>query len=253
MRPRSILSAAAALAACSLLAAAPAHAEVLTTTEVTDVVVVHATAETFSYGVYTPWEPEGPAVFPSTVASGAGGSYVLQGYRPVLPVLAEGCTRTIDAFSVSYRALIDDVGASETSFYIGAPADFVPSTVEFDGAGTIEARPDFTSIAPVDGDNSGTVTFTLDEAVSDDTTLFGFIGFFTDEGVLGDPLYSVDEVSFTTSTTCPDPVVVPAAAPELADTGIDSATAIVAGGTAVALVALGFTLLIARRRPAFRE
>ncbi|TPX04607.1 hypothetical protein FJ656_10970, partial [Schumannella luteola] len=225
MRRRSLLATTAVLTLASLAVAAPAHADTITEVDVTDATVVHVTSANFVYGTYTPWEPEGPAVFPSVVDWGVvSSSYVLQGYAPVLPTLAADCTRTVDSFSVTIQG---DDGSTEDGFYVGVPANGdAESTATFDGDGVLTIDGDgtdgeyYTVAADAEG-LSGTLTVTI-PPTDDSESFLGWVGFYSNASG-----YTVEGVSFGTTVTCPDPVV--AAAPQLAETGVDQGAAIVGG------------------------
>ncbi|MBN9141116.1 MAG: hypothetical protein J0H23_09850 [Micrococcales bacterium] len=244
MRRRSIILTTTALTIGALAVAAPAHADVVTHVEVTDATVVHVTTENFIHGDYTPWAPEGPATFPSSVDWDAVDQYALQGYAPVLPALAAGCTRTVDTLTLSFATA---GGQAQTGFYVGVPAAGVDgATAEFTGEGTLITReiPNDSSrrwfaVAPVDGAAVGTITLSIPET-SDAETFLGFIGFERGDGS------TIQSISFGTTVTCPDPAVAPAA-PELAATGVDQATAVLAVSVGGGAVMLGIVLMVATR------
>lgn len=230
----------------SIAIAAPAHAVTVTTYEETDVVVVHTTPENFVYSTYIPWAPEGAATFPSLVPAAGTAGYYLQGYRPALD-LAEGCTATVNGFSVAYRSLAPLTGFAESSLFVGAPAEAQEgSTYEFEGIGT-DSPGQWMTVSPVNGTNSGTVSVTLGEPVDAATDVLGWIGFAVGGGTPGpETLWSVDSVSFSVTSTCPDPAPVPVAAAALPATGLDGTA--VTGLAALTLLALGGFLALARRR-----
>lgn len=239
----------------SLVVAAPAIAATVPA-DVTDVVVVHTTAENFYYaGPYTPWEPEGPAVFPSIVDSGEGDGYVLQAYEPVV---AEDCVFEISSFSVDVEALdvvlSPESGPVESGFFVGFPAGTVDgTTAEFEGTGTVANNSTYVTVENVDGELDGTLTLTLPEPITIADTAFGWLGLYTTSEAEG-PLWQINSVSYQGEMTCPDPAPVPsptttpAPVAALAATGSELPLLTVLGG--VSLLAVGGALVFIRLRRA---
>lgn len=244
VRTNVILSAVGLGIVGSLVIAAPVSAAT-TIIDVTDVDVVYATPDNFIYPTtYIPWEPEGPATFPSVVDANEGDGYVLQAYSPVLDI-PEECTYEIVSFSVDVESLQTATGnGAQSGFFVGLPGDTVDgTTAEFDGIGTLDVNGSYADVDPAGGDLDGVLTLTLPEPITAEDIPFGWLGLFTELEGEG-PLWQVNSVSYQVSLTCPD--AVPAVVPTLAATGSELPT--LAAFAGLVLLAGGGALTISRAR-----